>query len=102
MLHPDFFGIAECVRSMGFDWGMTTNTTLIDDRAAEKLKQAGMSTVSVSLDGMEQAHDALRRREGAWRRALCGLQALQGAGFQPQVTTVVHPGNMDDLEPLMC
>ena len=100
MLHPDFFGIAGRVHRLGFGWGMTTNATLIDNAAAQRLRKAGMSTVSVSLDGMERSHDELRRRDGAWRLALCGLEALQKAGFEPQVTTVVHRGNFGELEPL--
>ena len=100
MLHPDFFEIAECVRDNGFAWGMTTNATLIDEAAADRLRQAGMSTVSVSLDGMEKSHDSLRQREGAWRLALRGLECLQKAGFAPQVTTVLHQDNFDDLDPL--
>ncbi len=98
MMHPDFFEIARLVKEMGFSWGMTTNATLIDDAVAEKLREAGMSTVSVSLDGMERSHDSLRQKEGAWRLALRGLEALQKAGFKPQVTTVLHHGNFDDLE----
>ena len=100
MLHPLFFDIAGAVRDMGFFWGMTTNATLIDEESARKLREAGMSTVSVSLDGMERAHDSLRRQNSAWRRALRGLKALQEAGVRPQVTTVVHRENFDDLEPL--
>ena len=100
LLHPDFFEIAGCVRSLGFSWGLTTNATLIDDAVAKKLRQAGMATVSVSLDGLERSHDLLRRQKGAWSRAIDGLNALQRAGFEPQVTTVVHRENLDDLEPL--
>ena len=100
MMHPDFFGIACRVKEMGFNWGMTTNATLIDDIAAEKLREAGMSTVSVSLDGMEKSHDSLRQKEGAWRLALRGIESLQKAGFEPQVTTVLHQGNFDELEPM--
>ena len=100
MLHPNFYEIAGLVRDMGFYWGMTTNATLIDDAAAERLRQAGMSTVSVSLDGMEESHDALRQRKGAWRLALRGLESLQKAGFSPQVTTVLHRGNYDELDEL--
>lgn len=100
LMHPDWFGIGCCVRSMGFDWGMTTNAVLIDDAAARQLKRAGMATVSVSLDGLEETHDALRRHKGAWRLALRGLQALQDAGLEPQVTTVLHRHNFHELEPL--
>ena len=100
MLHPRFFEIARLVKDSGFYWGMTTNATLIDAAAAERLREVGLSTVSVSLDGMEAAHDALRHRKGAWRKALAGIKHLQDAGFEPQVTTVVHMGNFDELEPL--
>ena len=100
MMHPDFWEIAGCVQSLGFFWGMTTNAVLIDEEATLKLKQTGMSTVSVSLDGMERSHDSLRRKKGSWNLAVNGLRSLQMAGFEPQVTTVIHQGNIDDLEPL--
>ena len=100
MLHPDFFAIAERITAMGFHWGMTTNATLIDDEAASKLRTAGMSTVSVSLDGMESSHDELRQRKGSWQLAVRGIRALKNAGFEPQVTTVLHKGNFDELGPL--
>ena len=100
LLHPDFFEIAKRIRSMGFSWGMTTNATLIDEETAFQLRQAEMSTVSVSLDGLEHSHDLLRGQAGAWRRAIRGLQSLQKAGFKPQVTTVLHKGNISELEPL--
>ena len=100
LLHPDFFEIAACVRDMGFLWGMTTNATLIDEAAALKLKQVGMSTVSVSLDGLEASHDELRQQKGAWRAAVRGIEALQKVGFEPQVTTVLHRSNFGELEPM--
>lgn len=98
LLHPHFFDIAATVSGMGFYWGMTTNGTLIDARCAAALRDTGMSTVTVSLDGMEGAHDALRRSPGAWHDAMEGIRCLQEAGFSPQVTTVVHRENMQDLD----
>ena len=98
LLHPDFFEIAECVRSRGFSWGMTTNATLIDEAVAMKLRGAGMGTVSVSLDGLEDTHDTLRQGKGSWRLAMRGIRALQKAGFSPQVTSVMHRENFDELE----
>ena len=100
LLHPGFFDIAHCVRSMGFSWGMTTNATLIDEKVAFVLRKAGLSTVSVSLDGLERSHDILRSQKGAWSRAMNGLHSLQKAGLNPQVTTVLHRENIKDLEPL--
>jgi radical SAM protein with 4Fe4S-binding SPASM domain len=100
LMHPDFFAIAELIHSFGLRWGMTTNATLIDKEAAERLKACGMSTVSVSLDGLEESHDALRQRKGAFRLAVRGIEALTEAGFMPQVTTVFHSDNFGELEAL--
>lgn len=100
LMHPDIFTIARRVKDMGFHWGMTTNATLIGPREAARIREAGMSTVSVSLDGMEAAHDALRQTPGTWKRAIGGIRNLQAVGYTPQVTTVIHPGNIDQLEPL--
>ena len=98
LMHPDFETIASVIRDMGFLWGMTTNATLIDAKTADMLKRTGMGTVSVSLDGLEAEHDALRRKKGAWQAAVRGLHELQKAGFDPQVTTVFHNGNFDQLD----
>ena len=98
MLHPRFFEIAERLNELGFTWGMTTNGTLIDEEAAFRLKKCGLSTVSVSLDGLEDSHDELRQKKGAFRLALRGLEALKTAGFSPQVTTVFHRKNIGELE----
>ena len=98
MLHPDLFQIAECVRDRGLLWGMTTNATLIDDTAAARLRETGLTTVSVSLDGLERSHDLLRGQKGAWRRAVRGVCALQNAGLKPQITTVFHRDNFSEME----
>lgn len=100
LMHPSFQDIAATVSEMGFYWGMTTNATLITPEMAKALKRFRMSTVSVSLDGLEQAHDELRESNGSWRKAVDGIRNLLDADFSPQVTTVVHNGNIQDMEPL--
>ena len=77
---------------------MTTNATLIDGETAKKIRSAGMETVAVSLDGLETAHDDLRRVKGAWQKAIRGIRALQDVGYDPMVTTVFHRGNIDEFE----
>ena len=100
LMHPDFEGIAQTVTDLGFYWGMTSNATLIGPEQAQMLRRTRMSTVSVSLDGLRDNHDALRRSAGAWDKAVAGIRNLQDAGFDPQVTTVVHRSNQQDLEGL--
>lgn len=102
LLRRDFFEIMADAHDLGFEWGMTSNATLIDDAAAEKLARTGMRTISVSLDGLPETHDAIRSRPGAYHQAMRGIQALiDRGGFEEiQVTTVVNHENLREIEPL--
>ena len=99
LLYPHLYSAAETIRGLGFDWGMTTNGYGLTRETAQKLRECGMATVSVSIDGFERQHDALRGRKGAWRRAVDAVGSLQRAGFAPQVTSVFHRGNIGAIEP---
>ena len=100
LIRSDFFEIAGIVHELGFRWGMTSNATLIDQRTAERLAETGMRTISVSLDGMRESHDSFRRTPGGWDKALRGVRELiDTAAFKDvQITTVVHKGNINELE----
>ena len=102
LLRRDFFEIMEPAHDMGFPWGMTSNATLIDDAMAGRLLDAGMRTISVSIDGLPQTHDAIRNRKGAYAQSMRGIQALiDRGGFQSiQVTTVVNHESIGELEAL--
>ena len=102
LLRTDFFDIMADAREMGYHWGMTTNATMIDESVARKLKETGMRTVSVSIDGLPETHDAMRGVSGAYNRAMNGIQALLACGGfgSIQVTTVVSRRNIGELDAL--
>ena len=101
LLYRDFFEVMSYAAKKGFAWGMTTNATLIDRTVAEKLKAAGMRTVSVSIDGLEETHDRQRGLKGGYRRAMEGIKHLIDVGFEHvQITTVINHENIDQLDAL--
>ena len=102
LLRRDFFDIMGYANSLGFRWGMTSNATLINDDVAHRLHECGMKTISVSIDGLEATHDALRGWKGAYAGAMKGINALiRHGGFQAiQVTTVVNHRNYGELPAL--
>ena len=102
LLRKDFFEIMSYANQLGFHWGMTSNATLIDDAVADKLSQAGMGTISVSIDGLPETHDKFRRTPNGWNRAMNGIEALLRAGTfrSVQVTTVVTHENISQLDAL--
>lgn len=102
LLRKDFFDIMGYACSLGFRWGMTSNGTLIDDKIAARLEECGMGTVSISLDGMKISHDSFRQTDGGWEAAMRGVNSLidRNAFRHIQITTVVHKGNIDELDEL--
>ena len=102
LLRKDLFDVmAECVR-MGFSWGMVTNGMLITPEIVKQLKQSGMKTVSISLDGLQETHESLRGVKGSFPKVINALRMLREADFLEhiQVTTVVSKQNIGQLEQL--
>ncbi len=98
LLHPDFEKIVEKINECDIPWGMTTNATLIDEKMAQKLKALKLASISISLDGLREDHEWLRRVPGSFDRAVQGLQNLQKVGIDVQITTVVHKNNYAHLD----
>ena len=99
LLYKDFFPLMEYASSLGFKWGMTTNGTLIDAGVARRLADAGLRTVSISVDGIGEKHDAFRRKKGAYDAAIAGVRNLIEVGSLDavQITTVVTHDTVRDL-----
>ena len=102
LLRRDFFDIMGYAHEQGFSWGMTSNATLITPEVAQRLADVGMGTISVSIDGLRDTHDALRGMAGGYDRAMAGIQNLidVGAFKAIQVTTVVNHETIGQLDAL--
>ena len=66
---------------LGYHWGIVTNGMLLDDDAIRQLRRAGLQAISVSLDGLEQEHDTLRNRPGAYQRVVFAIERLLAERF---------------------
>jgi MoaA/NifB/PqqE/SkfB family radical SAM enzyme len=62
--------------------------------------EAGVSSVNLSIDGTEAAHDELRGVPGSWRRAFAALENLQAAGARRAVNTQINRVSLAGLEVL--
>lgn len=76
LLRPDFFDILGYAFEQGYTWGMTSNATLITPEIARRLYDAGMATISVSIDGLRKTHDSLRGLAGGYDLAMKGIENL--------------------------
>lgn len=80
-LRRDWLEIARAITDHGMLCSMTTGGFGIAPGLAKRMKEAGLATVSVSVDGLEDVHDKLRGREGSWRRCFESLQHIRDAGI---------------------
>ena len=98
LLHPGLkellaYGARHCTMTL------LTNGTLLDMEWARLLSDLGDVRIQVSLDGSRaEIHDAVRG-EGAFARALRGIDHLHEAGLERQITlaATVMAGNLSDL-----
>lgn len=101
LLREDLADCGRALREHGFRWGMVTNGMLYDVRRHRELVDAGLSSVTVSLDGLEETHNWLRQHPQSFQHA---LRALRLIANEPQlaydVVTCVHGRNLPELPQL--
>ena len=78
----------------------TNATTLTDESIRRLASHAPRVALSVSLDGPEHLHDAVRGR-GRFRKSARTLAALLEAGVPTTVNTVVTPAVLEVLAPFL-
>ena len=102
-MRKDLFEIMNYANKLGFSWGMVTNGTLINKETISNMKKSGMSTISISLDGMEEIHESFRKLpKGSFNRIIKNIIALKNANFLEhiQVTFIASKKNIYELPAL--
>ncbi|MCD6307359.1 MAG: radical SAM protein [Candidatus Latescibacteria bacterium] len=101
LTRPDVFDIASHSTALGLRTVLATCGAPLDDRAVEKLLAAGVSRISVSLDGSDAAsHDSFRGVEGAFDAAIRGIETARSHGLDFQINSTLTTLNIGQLEAL--
>jgi len=96
---PDVFDIAERAVGRSLRVALASNGTLIDDAVASRIRDAGITRVSISLDGLNAAtHDSFRGIPGSFELAKRGARNVRAAGVELQINTTVTRHNVEELE----
>ncbi len=96
ILHKRFWEINDRLPEYGFRNILLSNGTLIIKEIAERLN---VHEVQVSIDGMENGHDAIRGK-GSFKKAITGIESLKSAGIDVSVATMIHAKNTVEFEGL--
>lgn len=101
LLRPGMIELMKTIHMLGYNWGMTSNGTLITPEVARQLKDAGMYSIGLSLDGTKETHDWFRQTPGGYEKAINAVKNCIEAGIESvMITTVVHKRNINELNEL--
>lgn len=97
LYREDIHILARRAVELGLPLTLSTNGTLIDDKAADLLVASGFTYIGISLDGMEETHDKFRGMKGAFRQSLDGLMRIKERGVKVGVRFSLTRINIADL-----
>ncbi len=100
LVRPDLPELADYAVSKGMRAVISTNGTLITKGKAAELKEIGLSYVGVSLDGMEEVNDHFRKKKGAFRAAMSGIENCLEAGLKVGLRFTISKLNKDQIAPV--
>lgn len=75
-----------------------TNAYRMGTQEIELIRQAGLANVGISVDGMEENHDLIRRKRGSFQKVLYAFRMLREADISIAVITSLLEANFNDLE----
>jgi len=99
LLRPNMIALMKAIHQLGYKWGMTSNGTLITKEVARQLKEAGLNSIGLSLDGTKETHDWFRQTPGGYEKAIQATKNCIEVGIRSvMLTTVVHKKNIGELD----
>lgn len=101
LMRDDIFELISYARSQSLRVTLSTNGTLITPEIATKLKEAGVSYVGISLDGIGENNDKFRGQKGAFEKALAGLRNCQKVNQKVGLRFTINKHNYGQLEDIL-
>jgi 12,18-didecarboxysiroheme deacetylase len=97
LLRKDLLKLAKYATKKGIRTVLSTNGTLITPEMARQIREAGVSYVGVSLDGMESTNDRFRGVKGAFEDALDGIRNCTEEGVRAGLRFTITRHNYRDI-----
>ena len=83
----------------GFPWGMVTNTLHLTPQRFQGLLKAGMHSMTISLDGLEDDHNWMRGNDNSFNMVSQAIDMLVATeGFVFDIVTCVTRRNYEKLD----
>jgi len=92
------YDFIKIISNCGTKVNMVTNGTLLNPAKAERLVEAGINNVQVSIDGISaETHDWFRGRRGAFDKSIRAVTTLKDVGLTPMIAFSPNRQNVRDF-----
>ena len=95
LMREDLFEIINFARKQGIFTILSTNGTLIDNYAADRLVESGLDIICISLDGFKETHEFLRG-DGVYNKVINAIGYLKNR-IKLHITTTIMNYNLDEI-----
>ncbi|OGQ89240.1 MAG: hypothetical protein A2289_20705 [Deltaproteobacteria bacterium RIFOXYA12_FULL_58_15] len=96
-LRQDWHTIASAIHDHGILANMVTNAYALDRVLAQRMRDAHLANIAVSIDGPEQVHDRIRGK-GTFKKTTQAVQTLKEVGMPVTVMTTINRLNLPVLQ----
>lgn len=86
-------------KKIAFD--ISTNGTLVNQEFVDALRGTRLDQVQISIDGLQETHDKLRRCKGAFQKAVDAISLLRDAGYHIIIGTTINKSNLYEIEAII-
>jgi radical SAM protein with 4Fe4S-binding SPASM domain len=100
-LRDDWTEIIREIRKFGMSATMTSGGRGITAEKARAAKEAGLESVSISIDGNEATHDRLRGVKGSYQSAFQAMDLMRAAGVKVSTNTQINRLTLPELPELL-
>lgn len=97
LLRDDLFELLAEAGRLGLQTVISSNGTLIDSAAANKLAEVGVNYVGISIDGDQEFHDRFRQVRGSFKAALEGIESCKKAGIKTGLRFTITKSNAGQI-----
>ena len=98
LVRPDLEKAGQALYDRGFPWGVVSNGMLLTPNRLQSLQDAGLRSMTISLDGLAGSHNWLRGNPKSFDNALTAIRLLQyTTDVRYDVVTCVNQRNFNEL-----
>ena len=100
LLHKDVWSLLSLFKEYNVPFAILGNPFHLNENVAKQLKELGCTTYQMSLDGLKETHDFIRK-PGSFDATLNKIHVLNEVGIKSAIATTVSKTNIDEIPQLV-